>query len=163
MGGAFLFFLGCGGGSSPEDTVRGALAAMEAKDAEKMATYFTEDTRDDVEAGMQWAFSLVDEIEISDIKTEVMNPKYICAGSPTFNNGMLPNMGAFLTYFKGLAPKNRIGMAFGSYGWSGQSVGQIEDVLKACGFDMMPNVRPQYIPDETTLQSITEQVKGELS
>jgi flavorubredoxin len=100
---------------------------------------------------------------LSDIMTEVMTAKYICAGSPTLNNGMLPTIGAFLTYFKGLAPKNRIGMAFGSYGWSGQSVGQIEDVLKACGFDMLASVRPQYIPDESLLQSITEQVKGELS
>ncbi len=100
---------------------------------------------------------------ISDIMTEVITAKYICIGSPTLNNGILPTVGAFLTYFKGLAPKNRIGMAFGSYGWSGQSVGQIEDVLHACGFEVLTNVRLQYIPDEDTLQSITEQVKGELS
>ena len=99
---------------------------------------------------------------ISDIMTEVMTAKYICVGSPTLNNGMLPTMGAFLTYFKGLAPKKRIGLAFGSYGWSGQSVGLIEDVLKSCGFEMMKNIRPQYIPDEETLQTITEEVKAEL-
>ena len=95
--------------------------------------------------------------------THVMTAKYICVGSPTLNNGILPTMGAFLTYFKGLAPKDRIGMAFGSYGWGGQSVGQIEDVLTSCGFQMMKNARYQYIPDEATLQSITAQVKGELA
>jgi flavorubredoxin len=100
---------------------------------------------------------------ISDIMTEVMTAQYICIGSPTLNNGMLPTVGAFLTYFRGLAPKNRVGMAFGSYGWSGQSVGQIEDVLKTCEFDMLTSVKPQYIPDDETLQSITDQVKGELS
>ncbi len=100
---------------------------------------------------------------ISDIMTEVMTVKYICAGSSTLNNGMLPTMGAFLTYFKGLSPKGRIGLAFGSYGWSGQSVGQIEDVLKSCGFEMLTQLRPKYIPDENLLQSFTEQVKGELS
>ncbi|PID57863.1 MBL fold metallo-hydrolase [candidate division KSB3 bacterium] len=100
---------------------------------------------------------------ISDIMTEVMTAKYICVGSPTLNNNMLPTVGAFLTYFKGLAPKNRIGLAFGSYGWSGQSVGLVEDVLKDCGFNMMKNIRLQYIPDEATLQSITEAFKGELT
>jgi len=100
---------------------------------------------------------------ISDIMTEVMTAKYICVGSPTLNNGMLPTMGAFLTYFKGLAPKNRVGLAFGSYGWSGQSVGLIEDVLKSCDFKMLKSIRPQYIPDEDTLQSITEELKGELA
>jgi len=100
---------------------------------------------------------------ISDIMTHVMTAKYICVGSPTLNNGMLPTMGAFLTYFKGLAPRDRIGLAFGSYGWSGQSVSQIEDVLKACGFPTLSSIRLQYIPDEAKLQSITEQLKGELS
>ncbi len=100
---------------------------------------------------------------ISDIMTHVMTAKYVCVGSPTLNNGMLPTMGAFLTYFKGLAPKDRIGLAFGSYGWSGQSVGQIEEVLKACGFPTLSSIRLQYIPDQAKLQSITEQIKGELS
>lgn len=100
---------------------------------------------------------------ISDIMTEAMTAKYICVGSPTLNNGMLPTMGAFLTYFKGLAPKNRTGLAFGSYGWGGQSVNLIEDVLKACDFKILPGVKVQYIPDEETLQSITAQVKGALT
>lgn len=100
---------------------------------------------------------------ISDIMTHVMTAKYICVGSPTLNNGMLPTMGGFLTYFKGLAPKDRIGLAFGSYGWSGQSVSHIEDVLKACGFPTLSSIRLQYIPDHAKLQSITEQLKGELS
>ncbi len=100
---------------------------------------------------------------ISDIMTEVMTAKYICVGSPTLNNGMLPTVGAFLTYFKGLAPKGRIGLAFGSYGWSGQSVGQVEEILKSCGFEMLTNIRPRYIPDDEALLSITEQVKKELS
>ncbi|MBD3306131.1 MBL fold metallo-hydrolase [candidate division KSB3 bacterium] len=113
--------------------------------------------------GTQTRMFNLQHTHISDIMTEVMTAKYICVGSPTLNNGMLPTVGAFLTYFKGLAPKGRIGLAFGSYGWSGQSVGQIEDVLNACGFDLLSRIRTQYIPDDATLQSITEQVKGELS
>ena len=66
--------LGCSGGSSgPEDAVRGALQAMEEMDAEKMATYFTADVRNDVELGMQFTFSLLDEIEITDIEIDVLS------------------------------------------------------------------------------------------
>ena len=38
-----------------------------------MAAYFTEDVRGDVQQGMQFAFSLVDEIDISDIEIVVLS------------------------------------------------------------------------------------------
>jgi flavorubredoxin len=100
---------------------------------------------------------------ISDVMTELIDAKYICIGSPTLNNSMLPTVGAFLTYLKGLAPKDRIGLAFGSYGWSGQSIDQVEGVLKECGFEMLDSIKIQYIPEKNTLQTITEQVKGAIS
>lgn len=53
---------------------------------------------------------------ISDIMTELINAEYICVGSPTINNNILPSVAAFLTYLKGLAPKNRKSIVFGSYG-----------------------------------------------
>lgn len=99
---------------------------------------------------------------ISDIMTQVLTAKYICVGSPTLNNNMLPTVAAFLTYLKGLAPKKRIGLAFGSYGWGGQSVGQIEDVLKSLGFDLMDQVRIQYIPDSEQLQEVTKKLEDRI-
>ena len=89
---------------------------------------------------------------ISDIMTEILTAKYICVGSPTLNNNILPTVAAFLTYLKGLAPKGRIGMAFGSYGWGGQSVKIVEEELKSCGFEMFEKVRIQYIPTEEMLE-----------
>ena len=32
---------------------------------------------------------------ISDIMTELIEAKYICVGSPTLNNGILPSVAAF--------------------------------------------------------------------
>lgn len=92
---------------------------------------------------------------ISDIMTYVLESKYICVGSPTLNNNMLPTVSAFLTYLKGLAPKNRVGVAFGSYGWSGQSVRQIDGILKEAGFETREILRYQYIPSEEVLGNIT--------
>ncbi|MBN2160096.1 MAG: FprA family A-type flavoprotein [Spirochaetes bacterium] len=100
---------------------------------------------------------------ISDIMTELIDARYICVGSPTLNNNMLPTVSSFLTYVKGLAPKKRRGLAFGSYGWGGQSVGQVEEILKACGFDMMESIKLKYIPDGTALKNITEKLADEIA
>ncbi len=57
---------------------------------------------------------------------------------------------------KGLAPKDRIGLAFGSYGWGGQSIGIVENSLKECGFETMKSIRVQYRPDKQALDEITK-------
>ena len=88
---------------------------------------------------------------ISDVIQEVLTSEYICVGSPTLNNGIMPTVAAFLTYLKGLSPKKRKAIAFGSYGWSGQSVGLVEEALKDSGFEVIENVKLQYIPDEKDL------------
>jgi len=86
---------------------------------------------------------------ISDIITDVLTSKMILLGSPTLNNTMLPTMGGFLTYLKGLRPKNRIGFVFGSYGWGGQAVGEIEKIVKDLSWDIpVDSINLNYIPDE---------------
>ena len=61
----------------------------------------------------------------SEVMTEVLDAKAIICGTSTLNNNMLPRMADMLTYMKGLKPVNRIGAVFGSYGWSGEAVGQV--------------------------------------
>jgi len=97
----------------------------------------------------------------SDIMTDILEAKYIAVGSPTLNNNMLPDVAAFLTYMRGLAPKGRKGFAFGSYGWSGQSVAQVEEMLTACGVELLcEKMRLQYIPDGAMLSIISGQVEN---
>ena len=94
---------------------------------------------------------------ISDIITDVMDSRLILIGSPTLNNGMLPTMGGFLTYLKGLRPRKRIGLAFGSYGWGGQAVGEIEAVMKGLGWEIPEkSINIKFIPDVTELNSVKE-------
>ncbi|GJQ48112.1 putative nitric oxide detoxifying norVW flavorubredoxin [Candidatus Kuenenia stuttgartiensis] len=100
---------------------------------------------------------------LSDVVTDVLDARFICVGSPTLNSNLLPTVSAFLTYLKGLSPKDRIGLAFGSYGWGGQSVSHVEDALKECGFDLLESIKIQYIPDETQLQEIYEKTKQEIA
>jgi flavorubredoxin len=96
---------------------------------------------------------------ISDIMTSVLMSKFVFVGSPTLNNGIMPTVSQFLTYLAGLAPKNRVGFAFGSYGWGGQSVGIIDKILRGAGMEVLDSVRVQYIPSEEQLQSLSEHVQ----
>jgi len=93
----------------------------------------------------------------SDIITEVLDAGAIIVGSPTLNNGLFPTVADFLTYMKGLKPKNKIGAAFGSYGWSGESVKLIKDELEDMKFQMIDtNVKVQYVPDDKDLEACRE-------
>jgi flavorubredoxin len=95
---------------------------------------------------------------VSTIMTDVVDAKYICVGSPTMNSNMLPTVAGFLTYLRSLSPKKRIGLAFGSYGWGGQSADQIDAALKECGFETAEPIKAKYIPDMETLEGISESI-----
>ncbi|MCD6273728.1 MAG: FprA family A-type flavoprotein [Deltaproteobacteria bacterium] len=93
----------------------------------------------------------------SEIMTEVMDAKGIIVGSPTINNGLFPTVSDFLTYMKGLKPKNKIGAAFGSYGWSGESVKLINRELEAMKFEIIdPGLKIQFVPDKESLAACIE-------
>jgi len=112
------------------------------------------------EAGIPVAMRNLKTSDISDVITDVNSSKLIAIGSPTLNNTMLPTIGGFLTYLKGLRPKNRFGFVFGSYGWGGQAVGEIENILKGLSWEMpIESVNINYIPDENELEKVKEKGK----
>ncbi|MDM8516182.1 flavodoxin domain-containing protein [Desulfobacterales bacterium HSG16] len=90
----------------------------------------------------------------SDIITEVLDSKAIVIGSPTLNNQIFPTVADVLTYMKGLKPQNKIAGAFGSYGWSGESIKLLTKELASMKFDIIdPGVKIQYVPDEKGLDA----------
>jgi len=83
----------------------------------------------------------------SQVMTELARCGAVLAGSPTHNNGILPAMAAMLTYMKGLRPKNRVGGAFGSYGWSGEGPKIIHEWLASMDMEMPALfVKTQWTP-----------------
>ncbi|HSB52679.1 MAG TPA: FprA family A-type flavoprotein [Dissulfurispiraceae bacterium] len=74
-------------------------------------------------------------------------------GTPTLNNIVYPTVANFLTYLRGLRPKNRIVGAFGSYGWGGGAVKEVYEECKKMGLEIFePGVQVAYRPsadDET--------------
>ena len=73
-------------------------------------------------------FNIADH-DRNDVLTEVFKAKGILLGCPTMNNGLLPTLMPILEDLKGLRFKNKVGAAFASYGWSGESLKQLEDRL----------------------------------
>lgn len=96
----------------------------------------------------------------SDIITEILDAGAVIVGSPTLNNGLFPTVSDFLTYVKGLRPKNKIGAAFGSYGWSGEAVKLINREMEDMKFEMVdPGLKIQYIPDEKGIEACRQLAK----
>jgi flavorubredoxin len=89
----------------------------------------------------------------SDIIVEVMSSKAVIVGSPTLNNGIMPTMADVLTYMKGLRPRKKIGAAFGSFGWSGESVNILTGFLEDMHCEIVePGVKVKNVPDHAALQ-----------
>lgn len=89
----------------------------------------------------------------SDVMTEVLDAKAVIVGSPTLNSQPFPTVSDFLTYMKGLKPLDKIGAAFGSYGWSGEASAIIARELEAMKFEIVDSVRHQYVPDKGGLEA----------
>lgn len=83
----------------------------------------------------------------SNVITELLDAGAVILGSSTLNNGMLPRMADMLCYMKGLRPLNKIGAAFGSYGWSGEAVRLMTKALEEMKIKIVhPGVNLRYVP-----------------
>ena len=84
----------------------------------------------------------------NDIITEIFKSKGILVGSPTINKGILTAIASILEEIKGLKFKGKKASAFGCYGWSGESVKAISEILAASGFDVVNDgLRALWNPD----------------
>jgi len=93
----------------------------------------------------------------SEVMTELFDARAVVLGSPTLNNGLFPTVADFLCYMRGLKPRNKIGAAFGSYGWSGEAVKLIEDELKEMKIDLIqPGLKVQFVPEKSVLTACNE-------
>ncbi len=85
----------------------------------------------------------------NDMITEVFKSKTVMMGSSTINNGILSSVAAILEEIKGLKFKNKKAVAFGCYGWSGESVKIITEQLSECGFEVVDDgLKNLWNPDE---------------
>ena len=83
----------------------------------------------------------------NDVLTDIFKAKAVIVGSPTLNQGLLPTIMPILEDLRGLRFQNKIGAAFGSYGWSGESVNLIEGHFNHCKIPVVaPGVLAKWQP-----------------
>lgn len=130
------------------DTMWGATATL--------ANAITEVFQD---AGIPVVKRCLADKHISDVITDFIDAKYIAIGTPTLNNEIFPRVAAFLTYMKGLRPKNKKALAFGSYGWKPGVVNQIQKIYEDLGWETIAPFEEKYTPKSDVVARLKEHVK----
>ncbi len=91
--------------------------------------------------------------ELTEIVTEVLDAAAIAFGSSTLNMGMMPMMGATLTYLKGLRPAGKAGFAFGSFGWGKGAPEEIDEWLKSMKIEILRDpLKCKWRPNDDVLE-----------
>jgi flavodoxin I len=89
------------------------------------------------------------ETRIEDIK----DADAIAIGSSTFYYKMLPPMEKFLEGLEKAKVADKVGAAFGSYGWSGEAPVMIAEKMRELGMKVIdPVLRIQYAPVEKDIE-----------
>jgi len=90
----------------------------------------------------------------NDALVDVFKARTLVVGSPTMNNSVLPSLMPILEEVKGLKFKNKLGAAFGSYGWSGEGVKIIEQHFANCKIPLIrPGVQCKWQPRAQDLEA----------
>ncbi|MDO5016522.1 MAG: flavodoxin domain-containing protein, partial [Eubacteriales bacterium] len=103
----------------------------------------------------------ISKTDKNEVMTEVFKSKAIAVGSPTVSNSILSSVAGWLEFLKQLKFKNKKAAAFGCYGWSGESVKKLQDMLQEAGFTVIEeNLRCQWKAEEEDLAGIPALVES---
>ncbi|MCE8425823.1 MAG: FprA family A-type flavoprotein [Candidatus Methanoperedens sp.] len=84
---------------------------------------------------------------------EIKAADAIAIGSSTFHYKMLPPMEKFIESLERANVTGKLGVAFGSYGWSGEAPINIAEKMRKLGMEVIdPVLRIQYQPTEKDLE-----------
>jgi flavorubredoxin len=99
------------------------------------------------DAGLQCKVIKLRATPLSVAVKEFWRGRGTLIGSPTLNNIVFPSVAQFLTYLRGLRPKNRIVGAFGSFGGGGGAVKEVYETVRQMGLEVFePGVEVTYRP-----------------
>lgn len=89
----------------------------------------------------------------NDILTEIFRSKALLTGCPTVNLGITYAMAGILEMIKGLKFKQKKAAAFGSYGWGGGAVKEMNKWLTDSGFQLLSDgLGTEWVPDQATIE-----------
>ncbi len=78
------------------------------------------------QSGVEVLLKRVADVEVS----ELAGVDAVILGAPTYHHDLIESMKTFLFKMESVDLRGKIGAAFGSYGWSGESVGMMNDTMK---------------------------------
>ncbi len=97
----------------------------------------------------------------NDVVTEIFKSKALLVGSPTINRGILSAVAGFMEQIRGLKFRGKKAAAFGTYGWSGESVEIINKKLEEAGFELLDGgMKSTWNPDEKSLKECFDFGRG---
>ncbi len=137
--------------SSVEAIPRSVVVAYESMwgGTEAMARHIVEGLSS---RGIPTRLLMLSRTDRSDVISEILEAKAVVIGSPTLNNGVLPQVAELLSELKGLRFKGRIGAAFGCYGWGGGATKVIKEALDQSGITVaLPELECNWHPDQDLL------------
>jgi len=84
---------------------------------------------------------------------DVKDADAILLGGSTYNYKLIRAMDPFLDKMKGLDLKGKVGMVFGSYGWSGESIPTLTKRMKSFGMNVIePGITAIQVPDAAVIE-----------
>ncbi len=110
-----------------------------------------------LEAGVEAEVFDINRADRTEIIGRMLEAGGYLFGSSTHDNGMLPDLAGFLHLLKGLKPRNRLSAVFGSFGWAGGAVNEMEAVLSGAGIPpVCRGISVQYCPSPVDLEACRE-------
>lgn len=93
--------------------------------------------------------------DLRDIETaDILCADVVAIGSPTYEQRMLPIIEKLIDSLDSKKCRGKPGIAFGSYGWSGEAPIFIAKRMRELGFDVLdPVMRVQYKPNDKDIEA----------
>ena len=85
-------------------------------------------------------------------KSDVNGADAVAIGSPNYNHAMMPTVKKFLTEISDTDLKGKVGLAFGSYGWSLEATQMINEMMTSYGMEMIEDLLIKRMPGEEELE-----------
>lgn len=140
--------------SSPRPKVKKRALIFYASAYGNTARMAQEIARGVEEEGVEVALLNLEEVVPAQVLEEIEEADALIAGSPTFVGDAIKPIWDLLSSLTTIKVKGKVGAAFGSYGWSGEAVGLIEERLRKLKFKVPePGVRAILAPTAEDLEN----------
>ncbi len=93
----------------------------------------------------------------SDVATELLDSAALVFGTPVLNSEIFPAMADVITYLKGLKKEGLVGAAFGSCGWNGAPIDNMQKTMEEMKIEIIsPALKSIFVPTEEKLHECFE-------